>query len=582
MNNMEKSQNKIAVDVVLLPPDEIMEKAIEVNQALIKTFDNKIILNKQDCFPHLSLAMGCIKKDDIAEIDTVLKDIAEKFSPMKLTISNIRAETIPTGEMVSGFEIEKTKDLQLLHETVMNKLSPYFTYNVSLDMIYALPNQQVEVVTTYWIKNYPKESSFEKFSLHITIGIGEVEGETCGMKFPIKFSVSKLALCHLGNYCTCREILLLHELIKNNDIKNNEANYGCTIIIPTYNRPEYLRRILSYYNEYGGNYNIIVADSSSDENKKINTKNISSFSNLNILHLSDYPSKINPVHKIVDAINYVEEKYCVLCADDDFITPKGINRSVDFLEKNPDFTVAHGYYIFFYLKTDERKKQQFCWQPIYPYKSITFPDAKSRLNFHSSNYTIPTFYGVHRTDFLKMIYKETTKFTNDYRFGELLPSMLTLVYGKMKHLDVFFAARENIPGSTGQNCENLSDFIKAGTYDEKYAKFRDCLATHLTKKSQLDLEEAKSVIDDAMAAYMRRYISNKTHYKGILIQKMANFLDNLRLPNWIDEGIRTSYRRLFVPKQRNDSPIFSDNSSKYYDDFNKIRLHVLSYSNSKK
>lgn len=41
MNNREKSPNKIAVDIVLLPPDEIMEKAIEVNQTLIKTFDNK-------------------------------------------------------------------------------------------------------------------------------------------------------------------------------------------------------------------------------------------------------------------------------------------------------------------------------------------------------------------------------------------------------------------------------------------------------------------------------------------------------------------------------------------------------------
>ncbi len=42
MSNEEESQAKIAVDVVLLPPDELMEKAIEVNHALIKTFDNKL------------------------------------------------------------------------------------------------------------------------------------------------------------------------------------------------------------------------------------------------------------------------------------------------------------------------------------------------------------------------------------------------------------------------------------------------------------------------------------------------------------------------------------------------------------
>ena len=568
---MKKSQSKIVVDIVLLPPDEITEKAIEVNQVLIKTFDDKIVLNKQNCLPHISLAMGCINKDDIPAIDTILKDIAEKFSPLTLTISDIRAETIPTGEKVSGFEIEKTTELYLLPETVMNKLSPYFTYDVSLDMIYALPNQPVEVVTTHWIKNYPKESSFEKFSPHITIGIGEVEGETCGIKLPIQFSVSKLALCHLGNYCTCREIVLLYELIK-----NNEANYGCTIIIPTYNRPDYLRRILNYYNGYGGNYNIIVADSSSDENKKRNEKIIPSFSSINMLHIKNYPSEIDPHYKIADALNHVNTKYCVLCADDDFVTPNSIDESTDFLEKNPDFTVAHGHYISFYLETDKRGKQQFCGAPIYPYKSITFPDPVSRLTEHLGNYSVPTFYGVHRTDFLKMVFKETLKFTNDYQFGELLPSMLTLIYGKMERLDMLYAARESIHTSTSGRVETFRDFIRNGTYDEKYAKFRDCLAVHLNIKTQLDVEESKKVVDNAMAVYMKKYFDFTA--KDIFIHKMKKKMDHLRLPDWIDKGIRVPYRKLFLPKQMNDFPIFSNTSSKYYDDFDKIRLHVLSYS----
>ena len=348
---------------------------------------------------------------------------------------------------------------------------------------------------------------------------------------------------------------------------NDDANYGCTIIIPTYNRPRYLKRILSYYNEYVGNYNIIVADSSSDENKKRNEEIISSFSNINISYIN-YPSEINPSYKIADALNHVNTKYCVFCADDDFIIPNGIDQSIDFLEKNPDFTVAHGYYISFYLKNDKRKKQHFYWDPIYPYKSITFSDAKYRLNYQFSNY-YPTFYAVHRADFLKMIFEETTEFTDDYRFGELLPSMLTLIYGKMKYLDVLYAARENIPGSSGQSSENMVDFIKAGTHDEKYAKFRDCLAMHLSKKSQLDLEESKRAVDDAMSAYTK---------KNSLINKVSNALDYLRLPDWIDEGIRTLYRKLFLSKQMRMEYFRSSvdvSSSKYYDDFDKIRLHVL-------
>ena len=48
---------KIAVDVVLLPSEEMMDKAIEINRELLKRFDNKIILNKENCLPHISLAI---------------------------------------------------------------------------------------------------------------------------------------------------------------------------------------------------------------------------------------------------------------------------------------------------------------------------------------------------------------------------------------------------------------------------------------------------------------------------------------------------------------------------------------------
>ena len=59
---------------------------------------------------------------------------------------------------------------------------------------------------------------------------------------------------------------------KINDVIKRNLTEIYTIIIPTYNRPKYLERILSYYNGFKENYNIIVADSSLNENKEINKK----------------------------------------------------------------------------------------------------------------------------------------------------------------------------------------------------------------------------------------------------------------------------------------------------------------------
>jgi len=356
----------------------------------------------------------------------------------------------------------------------------------------------------------------------------------------------------------------------------------CSIIIPTYNRPQYLKRILSYYDECGAAYNIIVADSSSDEMKKVNEETISLPTNLSIYYINTYPTTIDGLHKIVDALNYVKTKYSVFCADDDFITPNGIDKSLDFLEENPDFAIAHGNTASFYLKDNRQGNQQFYWKHIYcSSKSIIFPDPGERIASHLRDYH-PTFYAVHRTDLLRMIFKETARFASDGRFGELLPSALTLIDGKLKHLDILYGARESIPGSGGQTSEGLISFMRSDTYNDKYANFKICLSTHLSKQSHLSIEESGKVVDDAMECYLRkRFGHNYEHIS--LIERMGNILNRSRLPSQLDGMIRASYRALFVAKKKAVSPVSLEISptSEYFDDFQRIRLHVLSHANLK-
>jgi len=195
---------KIAVDVVLLPSEEMVEKAIAANKELLNLYAGKIVLNKESCLPHISLVMGCIDEKDIDEIDIILKTIAKETTFLVyLSAIGIHIGTNRAGEKVSVLQIEKTEALQLLHEKVMKRLARYFSYDVKAEMV--LSSSEISESTLDWIKNYPEKSSFEKFFPHITIGYGEIDN----FSFPIAFKVSKLALCHLGNHCTCRKILSL-------------------------------------------------------------------------------------------------------------------------------------------------------------------------------------------------------------------------------------------------------------------------------------------------------------------------------------------------------------------------------------
>lgn len=190
-----------AVDVVLLPSDKMTDRVIEANAELVEKFGREIVLNKENCLPHISLAMGCITEGDIASIEKVLESVAKESPLRNLKVIGIRTSTNARGEQVSVFEIAKTRELQSLHEKVMKQVTPYFNYDVTSDMIYG--DEEVAQTTLLWIENYAEKASFANFLPHITIGYGKIAGQS----FPIEFAVSKLALCHLGNHCTCRKIL---------------------------------------------------------------------------------------------------------------------------------------------------------------------------------------------------------------------------------------------------------------------------------------------------------------------------------------------------------------------------------------
>lgn len=191
---------RIAIDAVLLPEEEMTNKAIEVNRELVSKYGQKIVLNKENCLPHISLAMGCIDDKDIDSIEQILRTIAKESLLRHLQVVEISAATTAEGQIVSVFSIEKTQQLQSLHEDVMRRLEPYLSFDVTADMVNAA---EVSESSLLWIKNYADNASFARFQPHITIGYGQADQ----INQPIKFQAGKLALCHLGNHCTCSRLL---------------------------------------------------------------------------------------------------------------------------------------------------------------------------------------------------------------------------------------------------------------------------------------------------------------------------------------------------------------------------------------
>ncbi|MBI3805346.1 MAG: 2'-5' RNA ligase family protein [Nitrospirae bacterium] len=198
---------RIACDIVLLPPREIAEAALRLNRALLGRFDPKIVLNQNDCLPHLSLAMGALREEALPAAADLLAEVASHFPPISLTVTGIEAGGIATGEPVSSLKIERTPSLQALHETVLRRMKPLFLEAAADDFI-GFP--EVQQTSVDWVNRYAAAAAYDRFSPHITLGVGTLEPDI--LPLPPPGIATRLALCHLGNYCTCRKILFEIEL----------------------------------------------------------------------------------------------------------------------------------------------------------------------------------------------------------------------------------------------------------------------------------------------------------------------------------------------------------------------------------
>lgn len=351
-------------------------------------------------------------------------------------------------------------------------------------------------------------------------------------------------------------------------------NNMLTIVIPTYNRYKYLLRLLKYYDSYCFPANILVLDSSSDNPKKADL--LSLLDNKRVKHRK-FPPIIPVAEKISQGLQDISTRYAVLCADDDFITPTGLEESINFLEYNKDYVVTHGRYIVFNRSEDNYDNIE--WKSVYEDKSIESDDCGNRLLAHLSDYRTPTFYGVHRTNILKSIWKASREHTDDYRFFELLPTALTAVYGKIRVLDGLYSAREYNTSSTGQSCSGLSDFIIEGSFDGKYERFKKCLAVELCNQTGLRYGESEKLVDRAMNGYLKKsygMLMNALRFKLMLKKSVIGKVVN-------STGLLSAYRKLKInlklvsSKHVVQSRIpYEDPNHPCYPEFSRIREAINS------
>jgi len=202
-----------AIDIALIPEKKVLDLSIGLNgQFLEKTGDFSIVLGEHECLPHISLAMCGIAANRLDELKSVLRGRLRGYVPYEAEFSGYAVVETSGGDTVSGADIIKDEKIIEMQNILASILAEFRSEEITTDFFYG-NCMNISDFSLEYSKNYLEKQTGDNFSPHITLGHGNIRDVSAYEEFPDFFTCNRLAICHLGNNCTCAGILGTVEII---------------------------------------------------------------------------------------------------------------------------------------------------------------------------------------------------------------------------------------------------------------------------------------------------------------------------------------------------------------------------------
>jgi len=294
-------------------------------------------------------------------------------------------------------------------------------------------------------------------------------------------------------------------MVSNKQSITINQNKNITIILPLKDRVEFTNRWMSYANYISLPFKIFIADGGKDIEIEKKLKNSRNYPNLYYKYFK-YPydnSYSRYFNKLSNIIEKVSTPFVMLVDNDDFVVPLGIIKSINFLEKNPDYISCRGRIDGILIKPSSNKKDKEKYEFRYPSEEsvkLNQRRALNRLKVHLSNYS-PTFYDVHRTVKINESFSKLKEMDlSDLHLAELATSCISVTQGKIKRNNYPFLVRQmNPPGSSAaeENKKgNFFDRMFSKTWSDDYNTLRIEISNRLSEADNIPKSESPTLFDN--------------------------------------------------------------------------------------
>lgn len=294
-------------------------------------------------------------------------------------------------------------------------------------------------------------------------------------------------------------------------VMNHNLKVG--IYIPTLNKPDFVIRQIRYYASLNSPHPVYIGDNSNSEKAFLLQEALKNFRNkLEITYFHHQPS-ISQAECQLNLVTHIKEKYAVFVGDDDFLVPDSVTKCAEFLENNPDFSLASGLAVSFSLdQTGPYGK--IVELSDYPRPEVLEEKAENRLWDYLNRYHV-TLFSVARTADLKKDWEVSLKAKERSFQTEVMPGCLAIIRGKSKTLDCLGIIRQM--HDNRQPSPDIFDWLVKSDWAETYQYFLETLVKELSQTNGLSELSALNAVKNTMWVYIEKHLIS-----GHLAQKKQN------------------------------------------------------------
>lgn len=185
-----------AIDIVLIPPQEIYDLSLKLSTSLNQGIKPVIQLDDTH-LPHITLVQLYIRDDRMGELIERINKVAGMIKPLSLKMIGLSTDSNNTA----GIEINLSSNLNELYGNMLTLTEDFEEKNANEGFVLD-PGETARPGTISWVANYRNKS---KYNPHISLAKDSV------VEMPVieerEFIADRLLICQLGNFCTCRKII---------------------------------------------------------------------------------------------------------------------------------------------------------------------------------------------------------------------------------------------------------------------------------------------------------------------------------------------------------------------------------------